>query len=172
MTKFSKEFRLELVLKVQAGASITGTAKESGVSRTILQQWVSNYRIGGIEGLFDTNQEYTSEFKLNAIEYRWHKELSYKQAASELGLPNKGTLFEWEKIFLKYGSKGLHDTRKGRLPEMPQPKKEVTPLTREQELEAEVARLRMENAYLKKLNALVSEREKSSKKIKSKPSQN
>jgi transposase len=39
-------------------------------------------------------------------------------------------------------------------------------MTREQELEAEINRLRMENDYLKKLNALVKEREKSEKKTK------
>ena len=35
-----------------------------------------------------------------------------------------------------------------------------------EDLLAEVQRLRMENAYLKKLNALIQEREKSEKKIK------
>jgi transposase len=46
------------------------------------------------------------------------------------------------------------------------PKKKDEQLTREQELEAENARLRMENAYLKKLKALVAEREKSERKTK------
>jgi hypothetical protein len=48
----------------------------------------------------------------------------------------------------------------------PKPKKPDKPLTREEALEVENARLRMENAYLKKLNALVAEREKSEKKTK------
>ena len=41
-------------------------------------------------------------------------------------------------------------------------KKEIKPpdLTREQELEVEIAQLKMENAYLKKLNALVQARKK------------
>jgi len=50
-------------------------------------------------------------------------------------------------------------------------KKEIKPpnLTREQELEAEIAQLKMENAYLKKLNALVQQRQdlESGKKSKS-----
>ena len=45
-------------------------------------------------------------------------------------------------------------------------KKPKTPVTREQELEAENSQLKMENAYLKKLIALVEEREKSEKKTK------
>jgi transposase len=51
-------------------------------------------------------------------------------------------------------------------------KKQQEPVTREQQLEAENARLRMENDYLKKLNALVAEREKSKKKTKSELSRN
>jgi len=44
--------------------------------------------------------------------------------------------------------------------------KPTKPLSREEELEAENAQLRMENAYLKKLKALVEERERSAKKTK------
>jgi len=55
------------------------------------------------------------------------------------------------------------------------PKKSEKPkqnLNREQELEAENAQLRMENAYLKKLNALVQERIAREKGKKQPPSKN
>jgi len=50
--------------------------------------------------------------------------------------------------------------KKGKNPENKQE------LTRLQQLETENAQLRMENAYLKKLKALVAEREKSERKTK------
>lgn len=43
-------------------------------------------------------------------------------------------------------------------------RKKTSNLTREQELEAEIAQLKMENAFLKKLNALVQARKKQQKK--------
>lgn len=172
MTKFKHEFRLALVQKVVDGASVLGTAKEAGVGHRTLRQWVGNYRAGGLEGLFSTKQRYTGSFKQYAVEYRWQKGLSYSQAASELGIPHCATLHAWEKIFLEMGPEGLQDTRKGRPPTMPKKKKGTEPKTREQELEAKIAHLEMENAYLKKLNALVAEREKSEKKTSSESSQN
>lgn len=172
MVKYSHDLRLELVLKVESGASLRSTAKESGVSKNVLRQWVRHYQSDGLEGLFSTKQRYTANFKQYAVEYRWQKGLSYSQAVSELGIPNSATLFAWEKIFLEMGPEGLQDTRKGRPPTVPKKKKDTQPKTREQELEAKIAHLEMENAYLKKLNALVAEREKSEKKISSESSQN
>jgi transposase len=167
MAKFSKEFRLELVMKIDQGASINSVAKEYGVGRATLQKWYIKYSHGGIKQLISTKKHYTQEFKIFAIEYRWQHDLSYNLAAAELEIPNGSTLYEWEKRYLESGASGLLTTKKGRPPKMP--KKQEKPkrdLTREEQLEAENAQLRMENAYLKKLNALVQKREKSKKKIK------
>jgi len=142
MTKYSHEFQLRLVMEIESGQSIRAVA-----------------RAHGIEQLIFTKHHYSQEFKFSAIEYRWEHRLSYRQAAAELGISNEGTLYRWEKQYLEMGSAGLQATRKGRPPKMP--KKSEKPnlnLTREQELEAEIAQLRMENAYLKKLNALVQKR--------------
>ena len=55
--------------------------------------------------------------------------------------------------------------KKGRPCNMPDKnRKKTSNLTREQELEAEIAQLKMENAFLKKLNALVQARKKQQKK--------
>ena len=167
MTKFSKEFRVQLVREVEQGESLKSVALRFGVGARTLRGWYSKYSIGGVIQLVSVNKHYTAEFKANAIEYRWQHDLSYNQAAAELKIPNTGTLYHWEKQYLDSGLSGLLSTKKGRPPKMPKklepPKRD---LTREERLEAENAQLRMENAYLKKLNALVQEREKSRKKIK------
>jgi len=76
-------------------------------------------------------------------------------------------LYDWEKRYSEQGPVGLQDARRGRPPKMlKKENKRKKPMTREEELETENNRLRMENAYLKKLNALVAEREKSGKKTK------
>jgi transposase len=75
-----------------------------------------------------------------------------------LGIPADGLLYAWEKIYLDQGIEGLQDTRKGRLPKVPEsktPKKPKKPLSREQELETEIARLRMENDYAVRFNGLL-----------------
>ncbi len=70
---------------------------------------------------------------------------------------------QWERIYLEEGPEGLYIERrwrnsKGRPQKMD---KKV-----EEDLISEVQRLRAENAYLKKLNALVSERVRQEKKHK------
>jgi hypothetical protein len=58
---------------------------------------------------------------------------------------------------LENGIEGLEDNKKGRKPRVQKPK---PPKTREEELLDRIQYLEAENAYLKKLNALVAEREK------------
>ena len=71
--------------------------------------------------------------------------------------------------FLEEGSEGLFIERRGRSSKLDSPNKgrpKNLGKQTEEDLIAEVQRLRMENAYLKKLNALVQEREKSETKTK------
>lgn len=167
MAKYSKELRLQVVMEIEAGESIKGAARKFNINRNVVKEWWMRYSKGSVEQLISTNQKYSSDFKLLAIEYRWENDLSYSQAATDLGIPNQSTLYVWEKRYLEEGASGLQDTRKGRPPKMPKKDKNSEnkeELTRVQQLEAENAQLRMENAYLKKLKALVTEREKSKKK--------
>ena len=167
MTKFSKDFRVKLIKEVEQGESLNSIARKYGVGRYTLQSWYSKYSNGGVKQLVSPNQHYTQEFKIYAIEYRWQHDLSYRLAAAELEIPNKGILYQWEKRYLEAGASGLLTTTRGRPPKMPKkPEKPKRELTREEQLEADIAQLRMENAYLKKLNALVQEREKSKRKTK------
>ncbi|MBR0600654.1 transposase [Sinanaerobacter chloroacetimidivorans] len=167
MTKFSKEFRMKLIKEVEQGESLNSVARKYGVGGATLKRWYSNFSHGGTKQLVSTKKHYTQEFKIYAIEYRWQHDLSYRLAAIELGIPNDGVLHQWEKRYLECGVSGLLTKKKGRPPKMPKkPEPPKRDLTREEQLEAEIAQLRMENAYLKKLNALVQEREKSKRKTK------
>lgn len=167
MTKYSNEFRVKLVMELDQGKSFHAVAREYGVTRSTLQQWYAKYSNGGVKQLVSINGQYTNEFKIYAIEYRWQHGLSYKSAAAELEIADRGVLYQWEKRYLESGASGLLNMKKGRPPKMPKkPEEPKHDLTREEQLEAENAQLRMENAYLKKLNALVQEREKSKRKTK------
>ena len=66
----------------------------------------------------------------------------------------------WERIYLEEGPEGLYIERRGRK-STGRPKK-LKPEA-EEDLIAEVQRLRAENAYLKKLRALVLEEERRGK---------
>jgi len=83
--------------------------------------------------------------------------LSYKETARQFEIPCHKRVASWERIYLTEGAEGLYIERRGR-GSKGRPSafsKEV-----EEDLLAEVQRLRAENAYLKKLQALVLEQER------------
>ena len=110
-----------------------------------------------------SNKRYTPEFKIKVVETMHNEQMSYRETAREFEISNHDIVAKWERIYLEEGKEGLYIERRGRKStgRPAKIKKEV-----EEDLIAEVQRLRAENAYLKKLNALVSERVRQEKKHK------
>ena len=109
------------------------------------------------------NKRYTGEFKQKVVETMLEKHLSYREAARQFDVTSDTRVASWERIYLTEGAEGLYVERRGRSstgrpPQMP---KKV-----EEDLLAEVQRLRAENAYLKKLKALVQEEERQARRRK------
>ena len=115
------------------------------------------------------NKRYTPEFKIKVVKTMRDEKLSYSETARQFDITNHSIVANWERIYLEEGEEGLRierrgracsagGTRKGRPPKLD---KKV-----EEDLISEVQRLRAENAYLKKLNALVAERVRQEKKHK------
>ncbi|WP_425800489.1 transposase [Desulfitobacterium sp. Sab5] len=107
---------------------------------------------------------FSGEFKQKVIEDMQTNRLSYRETAKKYDLPNHEPIRKWERIYLTEGVEGLYIDRRGR-------KSAGRPVKLgkkvEEDLIAEVQRLRAENDYLKKLNALVSERVQREKRHKS-----
>ena len=89
---------------------------------------------------------------------------SYREAARQFEINDHNRVRYWERIYLEEGPEGLYIERRGRGSKGRPPKKLRAEI--EEDLLAEVQRLRAENAYLKKLNALVAERVRQERKQK------
>ena len=98
------------------------------------------------------NKRYTPEFKIKVVETMHREKLSYRETARQFDISNS-RVTAWERIYIEEGADGLYAERRGRKSTGRPPK-----IKKEEDLIAEVQRLRAENAYLKKLNALVAER--------------
>lgn len=116
------------------------------------------------------NKKYTGELKQQIVEDVIKNKLSYMEAARKYGIASKTQVNIWERIYLTEGAQSLYEERRGRAKigtgnrtvHPPKFSKEV-----EEDLLKEVQRLRAENDYLKKLNALVAERVQREKNLKS-----
>ena len=102
-----------------------------------------------------TDKKYTGEFKQMVVETMRKELLSYQETARRFEVRSDTQVKNWERIYLEEGKEGFYIERRGRKSTC-RPKKLKKEV--EEDLISEVQRLRAENAYLKKLNALVSER--------------
>ena len=85
------------------------------------------------------------------------EKLSYREAARRYEISDDKRVKDWERIYLTEGPEGFSVERRGRK-STGRPCK--LPKEVEEDLLAEVQRLRAENAYLKNLQALVMENER------------
>lgn len=161
MAKYSYQEKLEAVLRViEDGMSAEASAKILGTAKIAVRCWVARYKQFGSDGLLLKNGSYTGDFKISVIEYMHDNHLSIFQTAVQFGIPTDATVGRWERIFYEEGPQGLYRNNRGRKIKMSSNKLKKRKLSEETEedLIAEVQRLRMENEYLKKLQALVQER--------------
>ena len=103
------------------------------------------------------NKRYTAEFKQHVIETMQKESLSYSETARQFEVKDHHRIQSWERIYLTEGPEGFTVERRGR---GSKGRAVSLPKAVEEDLLAEVQRLRAENAYLKNLQALVLERER------------
>ena len=108
------------------------------------------------------NKRYTPEFKKLVVETMMKEKMSYRETARQFEIGNHHRVQDWERIYLTEGPEGFAIERRGRSSKDRLPKQ--LPKGVEEDLLAEVQRLRAENDYLKNLQALVLEDERRQRK--------
>ena len=108
------------------------------------------------------NKRYTPEFKKLVVETMQKERLGYSEACRRFDVNSRDQVKSWERIYLEEGPEGFAIERRGR-GRKGRPLKQL-PKEAEEDLLAEVQRLRAENEYLKNLQALVLEDERRQRK--------
>jgi transposase len=175
MTKYNLDLKLEIIAHIEKdGWGCQHCSNRYGIAYSQVHRWYKLYEEHGIEGLLMKRGKYSGDFKRNVLKYIQQNHLSYEAGAAHFGIPSPATITHWEKCLRLDGPLSLDEERRGEHLRMkPKIKKLMTDenSTRE-ELLAEIEQLRMENAYLKKLRALVQKRLRQENAKKSKSSTN
>ena len=160
MIKHSDQFKLQVVKQYLAGTiGFRSLAREHGIASPMVRRWVEWYRLHGMAGLTAKRSHYSAEFKLSVLQDMWDNALSQAQVAAKYNVRNPASIGIWERRYESGSFEALSKPSRKKSPEMPAPTSKPEPLpdgdkSREQLL-AENEYLRMEIAYLKKLEALV-----------------
>ena len=170
MTKFTNTHKLEAVTRYQTQSeSVIEIAKSIGANHEVVRMWIKQFEYHGISAFEKSYTSYTLQFKMDVLNYMNENCVSPNEAAVIFNISSPGLIRKWRFQLATAGVDAFVPKIKGR----PSMKKETnkqpkqTPVEGSPEaLQAEINRLRMENEYLKKLNALVQAKEKSPKKTK------
>lgn len=168
MTKYTEQFKLEVVRDYLAEGSdgLRTVAQRYGIpSHFTVRKWVLAYQLHGEVGLSKKLSQYSAEFKLSVLQHMWDNQLSITQAAARFDIRHHAVVGIWERAYQDRGFEALASRSRGRPKPMVTsvPKPDSSPdndKRSREELLAEVKQLRMELAYLKKLDALVQARKK------------
>lgn len=163
MKKYTEQFKLGLVEQYLTGeAGFTAVSREHQVPRSLLQRWVAFFRHHGLAGLAPKSVTYDGNFKLSVLQHMWENELSFAQVSALFDIRDQCAISKWQRGYDADGLAGLGVSATLNIDDMPSQVKVKKPdpsipdteKSRE-DLLAELNWMRMENAYLKKLDALV-----------------
>ena len=169
MSKYSYEFKKKVVMSYLNGeGGYTYLANFYSIpSKTRIREWVAAYQKFGDEGLFRSRQQakYSFEKKLSVVELYLSSEISYQDLALQEGITNPCMIVNWVNRFRAAGPEALRPRKKGRKKTLDKPKTDSkvqetkesiidTSAEHVKELEDELLKLRIENAFLKELRRL------------------
>ena len=169
MAKYSYEFKKKIVMEYLNGeGGKPFLAKKYGVpAESNIKKWVDNYKTFGDKGLMRSrnNQKYSFEKKLAVVELYLSSEISYQELALKEGILNPSMIVKWVNDFRLIGPDALRPHMKGRKKTLDKinnnTKKQLventdidTSVEHIKELEDELLKLRIENAFLKELRRL------------------
>ena len=162
MGKYSAQFKHAAVQTYLSGVDgYRKVARHLSVDVSLLRRWVAAFEAQGNASPSKCGRRYTTAFKRSVIECRRAERLSYRQAAARFGIGQPSEIGIWERQYYSAGLENASASTSKRPAHMP--KKSVTPLESlppddadrsYEQLLAELNYLRMENAYLKKLEEM------------------
>jgi transposase-like protein len=172
LIKFTGEIKLAITQGFDPTIiSETRYAKEMGVSKAQFQYWLKLYKLHGEEAFENIYEKESMPFKLDVLDFMVQSGASLMDTAALFKLSSYTKVYRWQKQLEKGDLKAHEPQTKGRPLMKQKSTKPAHPLSTKgstEELEDRIKQLEMENAYLKKLNALVQNKEKSPKKTKCK----
>jgi transposase len=162
MSKYSAGFKRSVVKEYLSGkhGSSQEVARRHGIDHGTVRKWAAGYQVHGEAAFEKKHSHYDARFKLKVLRFMLARDLSCRATAAVFDIRNPPCIAVWKRQYDCGGLQALEPRPRGRPvkqstpPTSSEPTKPDGTRTREELLE-ELNYLRMENAYLKKLDALI-----------------
>lgn len=169
MLKYTYEFKKKVVDAYNNGeGGYLFLAKKFGMPDTKdIRMWVANYNSFGDEGLRSSQKRkfYSFEKKLSVVKLYLSSEISYQDLALQEGIMSPSLITNWVNRFRAAGPDALRPRKKGCKKILNNPDNNTknkpieesivdTSVEHVRELEDELLKLRIENAFLKEMRRL------------------
>lgn len=173
MKKFSNMEKMKVVYRYQTeSVSYKQLSAQVGIDASSIRHWVRLVHHHGIEAFLYPYTKYSASFKLGVIQLIETENYSIREAAAQSHLPDPSMLRRWVNKWRIHGATAFPVCGE-KEPMMPRQNDNQTSTdVKLNEMKKEMEQLRMENDYLKKLNALVQKRGRSQQATKPKSSLN
>lgn len=159
VTRHSLETKLEVIKLHEEGYGCATISKRLSIAKTLIPRWINLYRTYGISGLEKRKSvHHSGEFKAQIVREVLENSLSCEAVALKYNVGEKAVQ-AWKTKVLSDGYAALTiKLKRCKHPkDMGRPNKKI-PQTDLEKLQEKILYLEAENAYLKKLGALVKER--------------
>jgi transposase len=175
MSKYSVDFKIGVVqYNIEKGGGARSTAVHFGIDHATVRDWYAAYQQHGAFAFSKRSKVYTATEKLKVLQRMDEEDWSFRQTCAFFNIPGRSTVRTWLRRYNEGGAEALINRRRGctmiKPKKDPRPKKPA-PTTKKSvagmnpdELRNELEYLRAENAYLKKLDALVQAKRSAPKK--------
>ena len=157
MSKHSQEFKLEVVRHYLSGlGGYRATANKFGISHSLVRKWLDIHSTAQPDGAERSYTHRSAQSKRNVLERIQSEGLSLREACKRFNIAAASSILVWQKQYAQGGLAALERKPRERPSMKPfkPPTKPLSELT-QAELARYVEYLQAENAYLKKLEALV-----------------
>lgn len=159
MIKYNSEFKLKIVKEYLNGCGSNTLAKRYSIgNHSTIMNWVHMYDKYGSSGLELRNKEkrYSGMFKIEVLNWIDQNNASFPEAAIHFNIAASTTIWRWHK---KYDSEGISGFEYGQdafgnMKKNTSKKDKSFDKDTLKRLEQENQRLRIENEFLKKVDAL------------------
>lgn len=170
MSKYSLSFKLKVVQHYLSGPEgQKATAKRFGIDHSAVRKWSAAWKLHGDAGLTTRLFTYSPAFKESVILHMREHRLSVREVCARFIIPAFSSVCQWERLYDGGGIEALtvNRGRKKTMPDTPDKKPvSLSHASLNTDEREELEQLRVEVAYLKKLQALLKEKNTLKREIK------